>query len=50
MDVHTHNVESFNNMLKYKIKNMKGLAEAGWSPFNEFLFPDLFKDHAFEEC
>jgi transposase-like protein len=47
--VHTQNVESFNNKLKYFIKQAKGVAHDKRLEFVDFfLFIDLHKERAFE--
>lgn len=48
--VHTQHVESFNNKLKMKIKNMKVLNNEGKKMFlEEFMFLDLFKENSYIE-
>lgn len=48
--VHTQQVESFNNKLMLKIKEMKGLNDVGRSLFiDEFCFLDWFKNSAYEK-
>ncbi|KCZ77086.1 hypothetical protein H311_01907, partial [Anncaliia algerae PRA109] len=46
--VNTQHVESFNNKLKSKIKEMKGLTDEGRRLFlQEFMFLDLFKESSY---
>lgn len=48
--VHTQNVESFNNKLMLKIKEMKGLNDVGRTLFiDEFCFLDWFKNRAYDK-
>ncbi|KAG0440214.1 hypothetical protein DMUE_1903 [Dictyocoela muelleri] len=48
--VHTQNVESFNNKIKYEIKKRKGIQKNQRNDFlNYFLFLDHFKNEAFEK-
>jgi len=48
--VHTQNVESFNNKIKYQIKMAKGVPDHFRSDFiTEFIFFDTFKDFLFEK-
>jgi transposase-like protein len=48
--VHTQFVESFNNKIMLKIKEMKGLNATGRSLFTkEFCFLDTYKDSSFEK-
>lgn len=46
--IHTQHVESWNNKLKLKIKEMKGLTRIGRNNFvTEFCFLDTFKENAY---
>lgn len=48
--VHTQNVESFNNKIMLKVKEMKGLNVVGRDLFTTaFCFLDKFKDESFEK-
>jgi len=47
---HTQNVESWNNKLKLKIKEMRGLNTVGRSNFvHEFCFLEMFRSDAYEK-
>jgi hypothetical protein len=49
-NVHTQNVESYNNIIKMRIKNMKDVREECRAAFSrEFLWLDLWKEQGFEK-